>query len=177
MKSEPIHSFFACLVSCGGQWFGLGVLALAPFPALAITDCTIGATVAAFGNYDGTQNDTGASTISGSCSRGNNPDPDINSPIISLSAGVSGGYASRQMANGTNRLNYNLFIDVNRTTVWGDGIGSTSTVAALNLLGNGRFLNPNQTRNFSFTAYGRTPASQSVASGSYSDSITITLTF
>ena len=163
---------------------GLAALALAalawqPLAAGAATCNVLTATGAAFGNYDTTQNDLGIVTISGSCSRAGAGDPDMTGSEVSLSFGLSLSYAPRKMSDGgANRLNYNLYTDVARTTtVWGDGTGGTGTVTALPVQGNGRFLNPNATRTFSLTAYGRIPAGQSVASGSYSDMITVTITF
>ena len=145
-------------------------------PARAAS-CTINSTAAAFGNYDGTLNDIATATISGTCTRGGPPDPDLLSTTVSLSTGVSGTYAPRQMANGANRLNYNLYTDAARSIVWGNGTAGTSTVSALALQSNGSFLNPNASRGYSLTAYGRIPAGLSVPSGSYSDTITVTITF
>jgi spore coat protein U-like protein len=139
--------------------------------------CTISATAAGFGIYDETQNDAAVATISGSCSRGRAGDPDVTSTIVSLSAGASGTYVSRQMVNGANRLNYNLYTTAARSVVWGDGSGVTVTRNALTVQGNGRFLNPNSTRTFSLPAYGRIPAGQSVPRGPYADTITVTITY
>lgn len=158
----------------GGGWVLLAML-LFPIHALAAS-CTITATAAGFGIYDETLNDSAVATISGSCSRGVK-DTDMTSSTITLSTGVSGSYAPRKMANGANRLNYNLFVDVARSVVWGDSTAGTSTVNALPLQKNGRYLNPNATRNFSFTAYGRIPTGQSVPTGNYADTITVTLLF
>lgn len=89
---------------------------------------------------------------------------------IKLSKGLSGSYAPRQMANGTNRLNYNLYTDATRLTVWGDGSAGTSFISngiLVVLLG----------ITVNHTVYGRVPALQNVVVGSYSDNITVTLTF
>jgi spore coat protein U-like protein len=89
---------------------------------------------------------------------------------IKLSTSLSGSYAPRQMASGANRLNYNLYTNATRLTVWGDGSAGTSFVSGsitLVLLGVTRI----------HTVYGRVPALQNVSVGSYSDNITVTLTF
>lgn len=143
---------------------------------LQAASCTISATPAGFGIYDETQNDTAIATISGSCTRGAR-DNDIVSSTVTLSTGASGTYASRQMVNGANRLNYNLYVNPARSLVWGDGSGATATVNALTRQGNGRFLNPNATRTYSLPAYGRIPAGQSVPRGNYADTITVTITY
>jgi spore coat protein U-like protein len=70
------------------------------------------------------------------------------------------------MVSGGNTLNYSLFSNAGRTTNWGNNIG-TDTVAGT---GTGAL----QT----LTVYGRIPASQTTAPvGSYSDTITVTVTF
>ncbi|MGH8626182.1 MAG: Csu type fimbrial protein [Gammaproteobacteria bacterium] len=89
---------------------------------------------------------------------------------VKLSKGLSGSYAPRQMANGANRLNYNLYTDATRLTVWGDGSAGTSFIS------NG-FLVVLLGVTVNHTVYGRVPALQNVAVGSYSDNITVTLTF
>ena len=66
---------------------------------------------------------------------------------------------------GANRLNYSLFSNTARTTNWGDTVG-TDTVPAT---GTGAA----QT----FSVFGRIPGSQPQPPGTYSDTITVTLTF
>lgn len=91
---------------------------------------------------------------------------------LSLSAG-SGTMSARQMASGANRLNYNLYSDTTRSTVWGDGSAGSviqSNTLLLDLLG----LAPAQV----YTVYGRLAAGQRTAvPGSYSDTVTVTLTY
>jgi spore coat protein U-like protein len=84
---------------------------------------------------------------------------------LSLSTG-SGSFASRSMKNGTNILSYNLFLDSTRLTIWGDGSSGTSTVSGT---GTGA--------NAAATVYGRIPARQNARVGSYSDVITVTVTY
>lgn len=92
---------------------------------------------------------------------------------IALSAGTSGSMAGRQMAFGAKRLGYNVFTTTGRTTVWGDGSGSTATVGgsfALDVLG----LAPSQ----NVPIYGRIPGGQnSVVPGTYTDTLVVTLTY
>jgi spore coat protein U-like protein len=82
---------------------------------------------------------------------------------ISLSAG-SGSFASRTLVNGANLLSYNLYVDPAHLTIWGDGSPGTATVSS-----------SGTSRNF--TVYGRIPARQNAFVGSYSDTITVTITF
>jgi spore coat protein U-like protein len=157
----------------------LGTLLLA-LPAAAATDCFIDAVGAAgFGIYDGLQNDGAVTTIRGRCT--NTPPPGAGPtiyPVISLSPGLAANYVTRQMASGASRLNYNLYTTAARLVIWGDGNGGTAIVPAY--LGGAFNLNGNQTRAFdnpNLTIYGRIPAGQTVPTGLYADTITVTLTF
>lgn len=91
---------------------------------------------------------------------------------ISLSRGSSGSYTPRTMMSGSNTLNYNLYTNSSRTTIWGDGSGGTSIVTRnfiLGLLGSITLTN---------TVYGRLPAGQTTAAvGPYSDTITVTVEY
>lgn len=86
---------------------------------------------------------------------------------IGLDAGTGTGatVAVRKMTSGANTINYSLYTDAARTTVWGNTI-STDTVAAT---GNGSAQN--------YTVYGRTPSQTTPAPGAYADTITVTVTY
>jgi spore coat protein U-like protein len=86
--------------------------------------------------------------------------------MITLSRGGSGTYTPRKMS-GT--ANYNLYGDAALTTIWGDGSGGTYTFGAVN----GTF----GTQSYSGTIYGMVPATQDLAPGAYSDTITATLSY
>jgi len=92
---------------------------------------------------------------------------------IDLGPGVTGSYAARRMTSGANALTYNLYVDSNRLTVWGDGSAGTQSVNAsvlLDVLGTA----PPQTQ----WIYGRIQGSQtSTIPGSYTDTIGVTLTY
>lgn len=87
---------------------------------------------------------------------------------IGLNAGTGTGatVASRKMtAPGGALVNYTLYSDTNRTTVWGQTIG-TDTVSAS---GSGA-AQP-------YTVYGRVPVQTTPAPGTYTDTITVTVTY
>jgi spore coat protein U-like protein len=137
-------------------------------PALAVS-CTTSAQAVAFGNYDPLAllptDSTGQ--VSVTCT---NLVSLLTSYTVALSTGISGSYATRQLASGANRLNYNLYRDPTRLLVWGNGTGGSSTVSntfLVVLLG----ITANH------AVYGRIPAEQAVAVGSYSDTITVTVTY
>lgn len=86
---------------------------------------------------------------------------------IGLNAGVGAGatVATRKMSNGARTINYTLYSNAGRSTVWGDTPG-TDTVAGV---GNG---DPQ-----AFTVYGRVAPQTTPAPGSYTDTITVTVTY
>ena len=86
---------------------------------------------------------------------------------IGLNAGVGTGatVALRKLTNGANTLNYTLYSDSGRTTIWGNTVG-TDTVAAS---GNGAAQ--------SYTVYGRVPPQSTPAPAAYTDTITVTVTY
>ena len=97
--------------------------------------------------------------------------------VLSINVGYSirlstggGSYAARHMSLLTNTLDYNLYTNAARSSVWGDGSGGTATVSdsyALALLAVTR----------QYPVYARIPAAQNVAAGAYTDSITVTVEY
>lgn len=86
---------------------------------------------------------------------------------VALDYGVNGGSSSQRfMSNGSgNTLTYQLFQDSNRSTVWGTGAQAYSVAS---------FPNTTQT----YTVYGRLFATNGFpAQGSYTDTVTVTLTY
>jgi spore coat protein U-like protein len=141
--------------------------------ALATATCTIGVTILSFGTYDvfsGTANDS-TGTITVTCTQQSAPVRNL--PVtVSLTTGVSGSYATRTMKSGANTLNYNMYAESTRTTIFGDGTAGTSTIG-----GTFGFTAVGQQLTGTGTIYGRVPAGQDVVAGSYSDTITATVTF
>ncbi len=141
-------------------------------PAFAATDtatltvtasvadvCNVQSATLAFGTYDPAAADLDATTtINLSCTPGTNYD-------IGLNGGGSGNVLARQMANGGATLNYSMYQDAGRTINWGDTVGSDTASG----VGAGGVQ--------SHTVYGRIPTGQFVATGAYSDTVTITVTF
>lgn len=87
-----------------------------------------------------------------------------------LSVGNSGSYSLRQLANGGNNLNYNLYMDAGRSTIWGNGSSGTSRQVYSALLSIG-------TTNLPYVVYGRIPAGQGSPGGVYNDTIVVSVTF
>ena len=89
---------------------------------------------------------------------------------VKLSTGGSGQYSTRQMSSAANTLGYNLYTDALRLIIWGNGTGGSSFITNTQLIGIGGFTG-------NHPVYGRIPAQQNVAAGSYSDTITVTLDY
>ncbi len=87
---------------------------------------------------------------------------------LDLSTGSSGVYTQRQMASGTSTLAYNLYTDAAHTTIWGNNAGGTSHYNT------GNTVKPPIV--ITATIYGSIPAQATPASGTYEDSVTVTLT-
>lgn len=95
--------------------------------------------------------------------------PDLLSLTVSYTITLSPGSAStfypRRLTAGAFGLNYNLYTDPARTTIWGDGTNGSAVVggtcAAL----------------CSTQVYGRIPAGQSVPAAQYRDDVLVTLEF
>ncbi|MCF3948552.1 spore coat U domain-containing protein [Acidiphilium sp. AL] len=133
--------------------------------------CSVSATGLSFGVYSPLSGaaDTSSGTVTVSCnalvSLGGG------SYTLSASTGSSGSYTLRTMTSGGDTLGYQLYTNAADTTVWGDGTGGSAVF-------NNTFpvlviLSYSQTTTF----YGEIPANENVAPGSYSDTITVTVSY
>lgn len=130
--------------------------------ATVSSSCSVSASALGFGTIDplaGTDTDA-TTTIDVTCSNSTTYD-------VGLDAGTnSTDVTARKMSDGgTNTLNYSLYSDSGRTTNWGNTVG-TDTVSGT---GNGSA----QT----LTVYGRVPSQTTATPASYSDTITVTVTY
>jgi spore coat protein U-like protein len=126
--------------------------------------CTISVTSVAFGNYNvfTTTPDDSTGTITYRC---NSSAANIS---ITLSDGSSSTFNPRTLRKGTEVLNYNLYMNAARTTIWGNGTGGTSIYTRAN---------PPNNSNVSLTVYGRIPALQDVSAGNYTDTVSAVINF
>jgi len=129
-------------------------------PVAWSANCTVSTSGLNFGTYDvfSTVNDDITATITVNCTKNR-------SYSLSLSSG-SGTFGSRTLTVTVGSLTYNLFLDSTHLTIWGDGSSGTGTFSGV---GTGA--------NIGTPVYGRIPAKQNVHVGSYSDLITVTVTF
>jgi spore coat protein U-like protein len=158
----------------GSARAALAMIALYACFDVQALDCTLSATGVAFGVYDAasTMPADSAGNVMVRCTHLGGGAVKT-SYSIALSAGSSGIYAQRLMRAGTSALNYNLFTDPTRLQVWGNGTGGSTLVAGTLLVNPGNFVINEVTH----PIYGRIPAQQAADTGSYSDTILVTLTF
>jgi spore coat protein U-like protein len=90
--------------------------------------------------------------------------PVAHNVLVKLGTGLGGGYQPRYMQGGSGQLAYNLYLDASRTTVWGDGTSGTDYLF-LSTLSKWQMV----------TIYGRSPLGQVVSSGTYSDTVVVTV--
>jgi len=130
------------------------------------TQCNVSAADLLFGTVDplgGNMDQT--TTVPVRCTK--------NTPYtVGLDAGTVSGVtlAQRLMANGADTMNYNLYTDAARTTVWGNSAAAPTWVS-----GTGAGMGSAQV----LTVYGRVPSGQTnLAVGNYSEpTITVTVTY
>ncbi len=88
--------------------------------------------------------------------------------VIQLSSGSSSTFPTRTLTQGSYELDYNLYLDAARTTIWGDGTSGTSQYGPIV---------PADGSNVSLSVYGRIPAGQNARAGDYSDTVIVTVIF
>ncbi len=141
-------------------------LALGPAAAQAIV-CSVDSVVpVSFGAYDpfDPSPTDGTGSITYTCSGAVAED----SISLAISAGQSGTYSPRALTAGATGLPYTACLDASRTSPWGDGTQGTSTYTASGTGLNGTHV---------ITVYGRIAAGANPVPGSYSDTLTVTLTY
>lgn len=128
------------------------------------TNCAVSSTPIEFGNVNVT---TGAAVlgtggISVVCTNGTDW-----SASADAGTGAAATLAIRQMSDGAATLNYVLYTEPTRTTIWGDGVSTTATID-----GTGSGVAQNS------VIYGRVSAAQTgVIAGSYADTVAVTVTY
>lgn len=137
------------------------------------SNCTIGTTSVAFGTYDPLVTHAaaplyGTGTVTITCTKGT-------SANIGLGLGANAAGTKRQMADGTNRLAYELFRPTTTspnaacayTAVWGDTVGTDTFLADAA---------PSKAAR-TYNVCGRIAAGEDPAPGNYADVVVATVTF
>jgi spore coat protein U-like protein len=136
--------------------------------------CTVANSTLAFGSYNPVSGSatTSNATITVTCGATISASTTVPFMLL-LSAGASGSVTARQMTGGTNNMPYNIYTSGSYSTVWDNTTGVSGSCPITGLLG----IPVLTYGSISVTAYGRIPAAQPVSSGSYTDALTITVSF
>lgn len=132
--------------------------------AQANQTCTITVTPVSFGIYNvfSTLPLTSTGSVTYYCGK------KVSTITIWMSKGTYGTTNNpRQMASGTNRLNYYLCQDANCNTLWGDQAYPTDYGP----------LTPTTGQNVTLNVYGRIPVGQDVPAGTYTDTILVEIDY
>jgi spore coat protein U-like protein len=136
-----------------------------PFAAQAAIKCSVTTVGVAFGLYDVFSSSPllSAGSVTIRCiGLGTGIDP----VSVALSTGGSGSFQPRTLFRGSDRLNYNLYLDPGHSQIWGDGTG-----------GSLRYASVSNNQPVTLTIFGRIPPGQDVTVGTYSDTIVVTVNF
>jgi spore coat protein U-like protein len=155
-------------VSARGLLAALGGALLTMLPTdltAQVLTCSISTTGVSFGTYDvfatAPLDSTGSVTYN--CLK------ILNASItITLDKGGASTFNPRRMLKGGEALDYNLYRDAARTTIWGDGTGGSQVYTDPS---------PPNNQNVTVTIYARIFAQQDVSAGAYTNTITATINF
>lgn len=123
--------------------------------------CSITTTPVSFGIYNvyaaSNPGSTGQITV--------NCNPSTTSYVVALNGGLSGTISQRKLkrAAGSDNLLYNLYTDASRTTIWGDGSNNGVTVSS--------------SSSTPLPVYGAIIPLQDISTGTYTDSVAVTVNF
>jgi spore coat protein U-like protein len=167
MRKILVATLTAAVVAAGVAQAAQTTTTTFAVTATVLSTCSATAATLAFPNYTpGGGAQIGNTTISVKCTK--------NTPFtVALDVGSTTGdaFAQRLMASGVNTLQYNLYTTAGLGTVFGDGNAGTSTAGGVGL--------GVATAN-SVQVFGQVPdsvANQAAIAGSYSDTITVTVSY
>lgn len=142
-----------------------------PTTAHAIANCTVTASNVVFGSYNFTNSSPTEVTgnVQVSCSLIGLISLLVSYEIL-LDTGNSGSYIPREMNNGTDQLQYNLYTNAARTSIWGDGNSGTAKITDGYLLGLFTVVRD-------YPVYGTIPSGQNISAGVYTDTIIVTVNY
>ena len=127
--------------------------------AVVQTSCSLTGGAMSFGTY--TSGQTNNLDVEGQLAFANCPTGNL---VFELDGGGSGNINARRMSSSSSNLNYQIYRNANRTTVFGAGANAYTEIRLV--AGGG-----------TIPVYGRIPGNQTVSAGNYSDTVNVTLTF
>lgn len=144
----------------------MGVLWVLLLTSNVYARCSVSSTSVIFANYDvfSSTAATGTGSITLSCS------PAANVEIAVGASFNSGAFSPRRMKHAvySDTLDYNLYTSPTMIQIWGDGTNGTATAA---------YNNVKKSNIPPVSIYGKIVPLQNIPAGSYSDQLTITITY
>lgn len=133
--------------------------------ATVASTCIVGTSTLAFGSTTSSailaDNIDAVGTVSVTCTSGS---------VYTVALGIGGGagatFPIRNMTAGTDLLNYTVYTEAAHTNIWGDGTTSSSTVG-----GTGSGIAQ------TISAYGRIFSGQNAPAASYTDTISVSVSY
>jgi spore coat protein U-like protein len=167
-RASPLRDRVLKLALC--LWLPLA--AWQPASAAVTFSCTVSAGALAFGVYPANSAApiTATGTFSVTCTATGSGSATV-SGTLSLSTGSSGQFATRTMRAGTSVLDYNIYVTPAYSQIFGDGTAGTYELSESGTVTSG------QIYQVGGALYGRIPARQDVAPGSYVDTIVMTVVY
>jgi len=144
---------------------GLAIAALGLTAGAARAACTVSTQAVAFGTYS-PSSDIATDSVGGvTVTCAGLVQVNVTYTIL-IGGGTWGTVNDRRLGSGTARLRYQLYADLGRQTVWGDGTQGTQVIQRQTLLA---LLNSGANH----PIYGRLFASQNVPPGTYADTLQV----
>ena len=159
LRSAIITACSLALLAGAGEAKAATTTATMNNTATVASYCTVTTGSLAFGTYTGAANVTTSATVSATCTN-------TTAYTIALDKGANGTSETARLLKASGSaatLSYGIFSDSGYTTNWGTTAGAQSGT------GNGSAQN--------FTAYGKISSGQFVTPDSYTDTVTVTLTY
>lgn len=152
------------------------LLALLPIGSLHAAECTLGLSDFNFGEYsayaDMPLDGAGQVVVRCTSSMGSSETVNYTLSLSGSNRAVGAMMRPRLLIGPGAPMEYNLYIEPGRITVWGDGSNGTQAISgsvAVQPMGDSQGMN---------TVYGRIPAQQpSIAPGEYNDTLTVTISY
>lgn len=159
MKTQILFStvFFAGLLMVGAANAGTATATMG-VGATVTTVCSVTETDVAFGEMSLVGDTNGVGGVQATCTNGGGY-------TVSLDNGLHAAGAQRTQVSGANVLNYNLFSDAAYTVPW----NATPGPGQVSGTGNGSAQ--------ALVVYGKIPGGQLATTGTYADTVTVTIAY
>ena len=153
-------------------WVICGTLLLAG--SVNSATCNIASAVLSFGSYDGLApaDNLSPGVVRVSCTKNAALLSEVVTATLQLMPSTPGSVASRKLDSGASELPFDIYTDLLRTRLWGDGTMGTFTITGVVTL-----TAVNATQVVEFPIYGRIPTRRSSPAGAYTGQFMITLRF